>query len=172
MMKTLFSLTLLILIADIISAFKIPQFWPERYESSNLQRIVGGQNATRYQFPHQVVLYTNPSGAFCGGSVISATCALTAAHCIYQSANTVNPYTDVVFGILNIDDTSSAEPDRILQTATSVLPHASFRPWSPRYDIGLVFYSALTLGGLAIVPIALPSDDTDLYEEDDVIISG
>lgn len=170
-MKVL-SFTLLLLIADI-SAFKIPQFWPDRYNSTNLQRIIGGQNAARYQFPHQVALFTNPSGSFCGGSVISATCVVTAAHCVSQPSNTVNPYTDVIFGVLDLFDTSSAEPDRVLRTATSVLPHPSFSFAATMYDIALVFFSPVTLGfGTSIDAIALPSTSCNSYVDADVSISG
>lgn len=166
------SLTLIWLIA-YISAFKIRQFWPDRYNSTNLQRIIGGKNATRYQFPYQVAIYTYPEDAFCGGSVISTTCVLTAAHCILQSPDTEDPYTDVIFGILNINDESSAEPNRVLRQATSVLPHPSFsfsNP-NPSYDIGLVYFSAVTFGR-AIAPIALPFTSHKTYLGARVTISG
>uniref|UniRef100_A0A034WHW8 Serine protease SP24D n=1 Tax=Bactrocera dorsalis TaxID=27457 RepID=A0A034WHW8_BACDO len=44
-------------------------------------RIVGGQYASDGQFPHQISLYIR--GDFtCGGSIISASYVLTAAHCV------------------------------------------------------------------------------------------
>lgn len=47
-------------------------------------RIVGGEVATPGQFPYQVAILTlYPTGTgLCGGSVISTTYVLTAAHCI------------------------------------------------------------------------------------------
>jgi len=51
---------------------------PEVPEGS---RIVGGSVAARNQFPYQVALIINNSG-FCGGSIISNTWVLTAAHCV------------------------------------------------------------------------------------------
>merc|ERR1711997_1206250 len=43
------------------------------------ERIVGGVEATPYQFPWQVGLFFD--GYFCGGSIISSKHILTAAHC-------------------------------------------------------------------------------------------
>ena len=44
----------------------------------------GGTNAQAGEFPYQVSLQQN-GGHFCGGSLISATHVLTAAHCIYET---------------------------------------------------------------------------------------
>lgn len=170
-MRTLLSFTLFLLIAGI-SAFKVLR--PVRNDATNHQKIIVGQNATRNQFPYQVAVHTSPSGGFCGGSVISTTCVLTAAHCIYQAPDTVSPFTDVVFGILNLDDDSSAEPDRVLKTATHVLFHPLFDLSVPKHDIGLIFVSAVTFGR-AISAIALPTSSCGSYAsfvDADVILSG
>ncbi|KAG4070167.1 hypothetical protein HA402_003857 [Bradysia odoriphaga] len=50
----------------------------------NIQRIIGGNEAARYQFPYMVSLYIHPSNGFCGGSLITDRTILTAAHCIKQ----------------------------------------------------------------------------------------
>lgn len=46
-------------------------------------RITNGKNAAENQFPYQVGLsFSSPSGSWwCGGSIISNTYVLTAAHC-------------------------------------------------------------------------------------------
>merc|ERR1712107_352109 len=46
---------------------------------SDIEKIVGGQEATPHQFPWQVGLFFD--GYFCGGSIISEKYILTAAHC-------------------------------------------------------------------------------------------
>ncbi|XP_018400105.1 PREDICTED: serine protease 48-like, partial [Cyphomyrmex costatus] len=45
------------------------------------EAIVGGQNAIPGEFPHQVSLRYNDNHV-CGGSIISQTKILTAAHCV------------------------------------------------------------------------------------------
>jgi len=45
------------------------------------QRITGGSAAVRGQFPWQVAVIIDYS-FFCGGSLISNTAVLTAAHCV------------------------------------------------------------------------------------------
>ncbi|XP_066144717.1 transmembrane protease serine 9-like [Euwallacea fornicatus] len=49
-------------------------------------RIVGGEVAQRNSFPYQVALIINNSG-FCGGSIISNSWVLTAAHCISSTSS-------------------------------------------------------------------------------------
>jgi len=44
-------------------------------------RVIGGTVAPRNSIPYQAALIINNSG-FCGGSLISTTVVLTAAHCV------------------------------------------------------------------------------------------
>lgn len=55
-------------------------------------RIVGGSNVGPGDYPSQVSLRKN-NVHFCGGSIISSSWILTAAHCIYGNSN---PITAVV----------------------------------------------------------------------------
>merc|ERR1712004_844200 len=51
-------------------------------------RIVGGQNAQKNEYPWQVGLVSNwGSTPFCGGSLISSTTIVTAAHCATSPCN-------------------------------------------------------------------------------------
>lgn len=49
-------------------------------------RIVGGTRAQTGQFPHQISLRRRGSHT-CGGSILSSTYILTAAHCVKQGSN-------------------------------------------------------------------------------------
>ncbi|KAH8364950.1 hypothetical protein KR200_006078, partial [Drosophila serrata] len=62
---------------------------PNKTEPDWSPRIVGGTKATTGQFPHQISLRRRGSHT-CGGSIISSTYILTAAHCV-KSGNNVAP---------------------------------------------------------------------------------
>lgn len=69
---------------------ELPGFWEGRsvnvpmkeHNKFRTGRIVGGQEAARNQFAYQVaILSTTPEGVgLCGGSIITSTVILTAAH--------------------------------------------------------------------------------------------
>ena len=53
----------------------------KEYKSGNVNRIVGGMQASPHRFPWQA-LVQDEQGRICGGSVISNRHIITAAHCI------------------------------------------------------------------------------------------
>lgn len=53
----------------------------ELVDDTPTSRIVGGQYAADGQFPHQIALYVR-GGFACGGSIISESYVVTAAHCV------------------------------------------------------------------------------------------
>lgn len=76
------SLVIFALALATVSAFETPvPFGDIPFDEENGGRIIGGQLASNGQFPYQVGLSLN--GAWCGGSLISSTVILTAAHCVY-----------------------------------------------------------------------------------------
>ncbi|KAJ1810950.1 hypothetical protein LPJ77_000489 [Coemansia sp. RSA 2523] len=65
--------------------FAVPPPPPE--PSNNLlPRIMGGSDADYSKYPFIVYLYNQADKSFCGGSIISDTWILTAAHCIKQAS--------------------------------------------------------------------------------------
>lgn len=64
--------------------------------AQGLERIVGGQESEPGQWPWEVALFID-NAWFCGGSLISASFVLTAAHCVEGAT-----YFDIMAGAHNI----------------------------------------------------------------------
>jgi V8-like Glu-specific endopeptidase len=81
------------------------------------KRIVGGQTTSIADWPWQVALVQQGSGSaynrqFCGGSLLTPTIVLTAAHCLYDSGSfTPANQIAVVTGRTNLSSSSGQEID-------------------------------------------------------------
>ncbi|KAJ9580604.1 hypothetical protein L9F63_024219 [Diploptera punctata] len=128
-------------------------------------KIVNGQQATRGQFPYQAAVYLD-SSSFCGGSLISTTFVLTAAHCA-QSVSRFTVY-------LGAQALSASESGRVIVTSTSKIVHASYNPSTIANDIALIrLPSAVSLTSF-IQTIALPgrSLSSNSFAGSTVTVSG
>lgn len=78
-------------------------------ENNKYLRIVKGNAATRGQFPHQISLQFSSSRTnfehVCGGTIVSSTAIVTAAHCLVLGPSDLYR---VVAGILNLNDSNAA----------------------------------------------------------------
>lgn len=110
-------------------------------------RIVGGTPTTINVVPWQVLL--SVGGKLCGGSIISSTWILTAAHCVSGlSTSQVSVYS----GISNNSQRATVAPIR----ATSIVMHPSFSPPSYANDIALINLSTAITPGPNAQVVALP----------------
>lgn len=90
-------------------------------------RIVGGTKSTKDRYPYQVALVENGS-QFCGGSLISPTWVLTAAHCF-------GSVTDVEIGRFDLENDSEVY-ERI--KVQHEIPHPYFDMATLDYDFMLL----------------------------------
>lgn len=112
-------------------------------------RIVNGLVAAANQFPYQVsLLLPGPQGTnLCGGSIITDSWVLSAAHC----TRPVNQF-NIRFGSLSLNSGG------ITQTSFRAINHAQFNSQNLNNDISLVnIPTPLTWGSAAIQPIRLPT---------------
>ncbi|XP_046608056.1 uncharacterized protein LOC124299131 [Neodiprion virginianus] len=115
-------------------------------------RIVGGEVATRGQFPYQVaVLSTNAAGAtgFCGGSILNENWILTAAHCVDVAVS-----VEVVFAAQNINEDEDGQFSR---TSTDIIVHESWDAANIRNDLALIKLAEAIEYSDLVQPTRLPS---------------
>lgn len=109
--------------------------------------IVGGTAAKDGEAAHQVSLQM--SSHFCGGSIISSTWILTAAHCV--SGDSPDQ--------LNIRySTLKHNSGGLFAKVKTIIVHEKYESWTTNNDIALLETTApLTLEGLNAKPIPLPA---------------
>lgn len=134
-------------------------------------RIVGGDPATRDEYPWQAALFLAADDAFiCGGSLINNKYILTVAHC-------VSKYSDPAELTVRLREHNINKPDQAKEinlNVAEIILHKNFAAPSVRYDIALLkLETPLSLSQLATVrPICLPSTRTELYEREKAIATG
>ncbi|EDW56328.1 serine protease SP24D [Drosophila sechellia] len=130
-------------------------------------RVVGGEDAVKNQFPHQVSL-RNAGSHSCGGSILTRTYILTAAHCVTNQDSNGNhiPIAAERFTI------RAGSNDRfsggVLVQVVEVIVHEEYGNFLN--DVALLRLETPLILSASIQPIDLPTADTPA--DVDVVISG
>ncbi|KAH8291584.1 hypothetical protein KR018_001721, partial [Drosophila ironensis] len=131
-------------------------------------RVVGGEDAAKGQFPHQVSLRNSGSHS-CGGSIISRNFILTAAHCVTGDADENGNHVAYSADRFTIRAGSN---DRfsggVVVEVSEVIFHEEYR--NLRNDVALLRLATPLIFSDNIQPIALPSANTPA--DADIIVSG
>lgn len=148
--------------ADIIPALKAQQV----ADGSEPTRILGGDVAGEGAWPWQVGLVSTDAasvfeGQFCGGSFITSTWVLTAAHCVYEehddgSQRLMGPDEFDVLAGTNV--LLEGNGDRI--PVDLVIPHADYNPVLFENDIALVRLSR-PAQGVAVSTVRLSTEGVE-----------
>jgi secreted trypsin-like serine protease len=161
--------------STVVPVQDMPGFWegkdfPEAFTRPNTKdrKIVGGREAAPNSIPWQVALHIQfPTGTgLCGGSVLSATRALTAAHCPGGSS------TNVIAGAHNRNQN---EPN---QQRRNVVPanyrnHPNYNARTLVNDISvLVLPSALTLNSFVVATRLPTAFANELFVGETATVSG
>ncbi|KAK0089527.1 hypothetical protein PV325_006860 [Microctonus aethiopoides] len=119
-------------------------------------RIVGGTEAVKGAFPHQVSLQWGlppliPSKHFCGGSIINEQWILTAGHCVLAVPN----YGSFIVkaGKHAIDEIEITEQS-IVVSASFI--HKEYKGGVAPYDIALLKLKSLLVLSELVAPVKLP----------------
>lgn len=146
-------------ISNIISTHKFfePNFAPDG-------RIINGQEANEYQFPHQTILILfgpNITG-LCGGSVIHQKWILTAAHCFIGIY-----YVRVGYG-------STKYSRMTWQNTSLMLPHPQYNGTIHANDVGLIKLCKAIKFDESVKPISLVKncENCNDFVDTDALVSG
>lgn len=122
-------------------------------------QIINGSPAAIEDAPWQVALMKAtpwrmpPREQFCGGSVLSATWVITAAHCVEYESDPGNFW--ILAGTAQLPATGDLAPTRYAVDA--ILIHPSWQTGAFRSDIALLrLRTPLPIDGVTIAPIAIP----------------
>eukprot|EP00918_Siedleckia_nematoides_P047828 GHVU01104780.1.p1 GENE.GHVU01104780.1~~GHVU01104780.1.p1 ORF type:complete len:312 (+),score=6.73 GHVU01104780.1:32-967(+) len=127
--------------------FSTPVF-PEDARTSESSRIVNGWPASVGQFPHQVRSITRISAtqsSVCGGSILSETVVLTAAHCTLD-------HRTFELGFGSVDFNNPA----VVVTTSQKIEHSGYNPGNLNNDLSLLILPTRLTFTRNIAPIALP----------------
>ncbi|XP_013113226.1 trypsin beta [Stomoxys calcitrans] len=115
-------------------------------------RVVGGEDTTIEEFPHQVSVRIL-GGHSCGGSIINSRTVLTAAHCIYTFLGP-SSYT-IQYGVTNVGGTTNViNVERIVR-------HPGYNSATIDNDVALLFLSSDITFGPNARPIEMATSSPD-----------
>jgi len=136
----------------------------------NKRRIIGGRPALIQEYPWQVALFKNSSDPlpFCGGSLLSSTTVLTAAHCVDAGIKSV------IVAFPN-GDVSLENATKIVTSNIEV--HPNYRSFYnlqsavQNYDFAVLTLPTPISFTENTMPICLP-DPTEQYEQKFATVTG
>ncbi|KAK0419999.1 hypothetical protein QR680_014452 [Steinernema hermaphroditum] len=131
--------------------------------------IFGGDNAAPGMFPMQVYIpFKHPYGEYtrCGGSLISTTHVLTAAHCAVQMAADVK----IMVGSVNIQNTTGAQWRNV--TKISVHPDYDDTDRDTFDDIAILEFDPPVVLNDYVKLSQIVSQDSDLINDSKAVVLG
>lgn len=131
----------------------------------NEDKIVGGNETTIEKHPHQVS-FRSRDRHICGGSVISATVALTAAHCLTPRAQ------PSVYSIMAGSTLRTGDANAQIRILSRFMRHPQFNPNRISNDVGLVFWEQPLIFGATVRAIALPQQSEAVPYGENCTVSG
>jgi len=120
----------------------------------NRNRIVGGQPATKNEYPWLVALVqTGSVQPFCGGTLISSRTVLTAAHCIFFSNSDIRVH-------VGEHDVATADGEQIIGVR-SQKTHPDYNIHTLDNDFAVIELTRDVAFSKSIMPICLPNVGTN-----------
>ncbi|EFX71073.1 hypothetical protein DAPPUDRAFT_256105 [Daphnia pulex] len=142
---------------------------PFRSLNTNEQKIVGGTEAIKNSWPGIVALKNN-GRQFCGGSLISPTHILTAAHCVAHMSSWDVSRLTVELGMHVLKPISDAQVSKKVRRVTR---HKGFDSRTLYNDIAILTMESPVFFTSKISPVCLPPvGSNDQYTDKDAAVIG
>ena len=110
----------------------------DRQGNSYSGRIVGGSESKRGEFPWLVLLRDPHSSWNCGGSLISSSWVLTAAHCVTDDDRNGGVDTHEKKEAMVGQHNKEHEDDAVIVGSEKIIPHKDFTWQNGKSDIALI----------------------------------
>lgn len=131
--------------------------------SSIFVRIVGGQDANIADYPYQVSIMIDNQHA-CGGSILSATFILSAAHCFVEESRP----SHITIRVGSSQRTSGGQ----IFAVKKINSHNSFNSDTFDYDCAVVELSRALTYGVGVQPVRLPQSSTVIVNGQNGVATG
>ncbi|XP_068147637.1 trypsin-1 [Drosophila tropicalis] len=138
-------------------------FYSSDVQAADVSRIIGGQFAKQGQFPHQVSLQLN-GRHHCGGSLISETMIVTAAHC------TKGQSPGQMKAVVGTNDLSAGNGQTF--SIAQFIIHPQYNPQSQDFDMSLIRLSSPVQFGGLVQKIQLADANSNHAADTMATISG
>jgi len=138
-------------------------------QRNSANRIVGGTNALKNEFPWRIGMKKSSNGGiFCGGSIISPNYVMTAAHCTAGIA--LGELTLVTVGDHDVSTTTETASQNV--KVVEIKQHKSYDARNFNNDISLLRLEKPLNFSSTIMPVCLPFNYVSTSFEGQMIMAG